>query len=202
MTKYLGSLINLDETQVIPDDGYEDTSANGVWNLTEQLMLNNQSKWPTAGSSFQRGVFAGGNYTNVIQYIDITSTGNAADFGDLTRNFHLGAGCASSTRGIFGGGDTGSGNDNVIDYITIASTGNATDFGDLTVARKALAACSSSTRGIFGGGYASSYSNVLGYITIGSTGNATDFGDLSVARTELASCSSTTRGIWAGGTVS
>ena len=43
MTKYLGSLITKDETQVIPANNYEGTSANGVWNLTEQLMINNQS---------------------------------------------------------------------------------------------------------------------------------------------------------------
>ena len=201
MTRYLGGLITADETQVIPADHYETTSAPGVWTLAEAEMLTKQSKWPTAGASFQRGVFAGGNYLNVIQYIDITSTGNATDFGDLSKLFHLAAGCASSTRGLFGGGEYAS-YEAGIDYITIASTGNGIDFGDLTVARRALAACSSSTRGIFGGGYTGSYSNVLDYVTIGSTGDATDFGNLSVARTELASCGSTTRGVWAGGLIS
>ena len=88
-------------------------------------------------STSNRGVFAGGyaasDRTNSIDYIDISSTGNASDFGDLsvTRN-SLGA-CSNGTtdRGIFGGGTTGS-NSNVIDYITISTTGDATDFGDLT----------------------------------------------------------------------
>ena len=52
-----------------------------------------------------------------------------------------------STRGLFGGGTTGSAS-NVIDYVTIASTGNATDFGDLTVARYRLSACSNAHGGL------------------------------------------------------
>ena len=47
MTKYLGSLITADESKALPSQNYETTSANGVWNLNEQLMLNKQSKWPT-----------------------------------------------------------------------------------------------------------------------------------------------------------
>ena len=48
-----------------------------------------------------RGVIAGGYsdapYTNSIEYITISTTGNAADFGDLTllRQF-IGSGCSSS----------------------------------------------------------------------------------------------------------
>ena len=189
------------KSDMSPTSNVEDTSGNAIWWLNAQLMFNKDGVWPTEGMTFQRGVFAGGNYLNVIQYIDITSTGNATDFGDLSKLFHLAAGCASSTRGLFGGGEYAS-YEAGIDYITIASTGNGIDFGDLTVARRALAACSSSTRGIFGGGYTGSYSNVLDYVTIGSTGDATDFGNLSVARTELASCGSTTRGVWAGGMIS
>lgn len=47
MTKYLGSLITADESKALPSQNYETISANGVWNLNEQLMLNRQSKWPT-----------------------------------------------------------------------------------------------------------------------------------------------------------
>lgn len=49
MTKYLGSLITADESKNLPSNNFKTTSANGVWNLNEQLMLNRQSKWPTAG---------------------------------------------------------------------------------------------------------------------------------------------------------
>ena len=155
-----------------------------------------------------RGVFGGGqlaNYsnTNVIDYITIANTGNATDFGDLTASKLAVAACSNGTRGLFGGGNTGS-RQNVIEYITIASTGNGTDFGDLTIAREQLASCSSNTRGLFGGGTDSggSKSNVIDYVTIASTGNATDFGDLTVARDGLAACSSGLRGLFAGGNTS
>jgi hypothetical protein len=151
--------------------------------------------------TYARGVFGGGttgDYSNVIDYITIATTGNAIDFGDLTVARRNLASCASSTRGVFSGGYTGSVS-NVIDYITIATAGNATDFGDLTVARMGLASCASSTRGVFNGGYIGSASNVIDYITIATTGNATDFGDLTVARSYSASCASSSRGVFGGG---
>jgi hypothetical protein len=155
-----------------------------------------------------RGVFGGGRGPaapvpdNIIDYITISSTGNALDFGDLTVARRRVSACSSSTRGIWGGGyspDT-----NVIDYITISSTGNALDFGDLTVARRTLGSTSNATRGIFAGGsnatpVPDTMQNVLDYITISSTGNAVDFGDLTVARDGPQGCSSSTRGIFAGG---
>jgi len=155
-----------------------------------------------------RGLFAGGtnNFFNTIDYIEIATTGNATDFGDLTIGRSELASCASSTRGLFMSGlvfSSGYIFYNVIDYVTIASTGNAIDFGDLTANKQSGAGCSSSTRGLYGGGYtttaSSSYINNIDYVTIATTGNATDFGDLTVARGFVGSCSSATRGLWAGG---
>ena len=153
-----------------------------------------------------RGVLAGGDtgsVVNVIQYIDISSTGDATDFGDLTDGRDgLGA-CGSDTRGIFSGGravSTGAATD-VIDYITFLSTGNATDFGDLTTGTQKIPACSNKTRGMvqFGGVTSSSTLNVVEYVTIASTGDATDFGNLTVARGQGAAGSSTTRAVALGG---
>ena len=73
---------------------------------------------------------------NIIEYVTIASTGNVTDFGNLTVARSNNGGTSSSTRGVFMGGNDGSGS-NVIDYITIASTSNATDFGDLTVVKQA-----------------------------------------------------------------
>ena len=42
---------------------------------------------------------------NTTEFITIASTGNAQDFGDLTRTNNRHAAGASSTRGVFGGGD-------------------------------------------------------------------------------------------------
>ena len=67
----------------------------GVWSLTVQMQ--NVSDWPTFVFTNSRALFAGGEsssgtFSDVIDYIDITSTGNATDFGDLSsvkKRLHL-----------------------------------------------------------------------------------------------------------------
>ena len=183
---------------------------------TFNVQATNGVQYGPAGTSgsvtpekLQRGLFGGGSTpsaSNVIDYINISSAGNATDFGDLTlARFGLSS-CSSSTRGVWAGGEQSS-RSNVIDYVTIASAGNAADFGDLGVIdsyseTSTLAACSNETRGVIGGGENAGNSNgwdVIQYITIASTGNSTNFGDLTQARRQLGSCSSTTRGVWGGG---
>ena len=158
----------------------------------------------TVDGSSGRGVF-GGAYST-IQYINISSTGNASNFGTLSVSRTQLQSCSSSIRGLFAGGYLApSSFYNVIDYITIASEGNAIDFGDLNISarRKNGGGCSSSTRGLLAGGFIStptstSYNNI-DYVTIATIGNALDFGDLSIPRGFLGSCASPTRGIFAGG---
>ena len=142
---------------VVPAGPYQDGAASGVWHLSQVADYVEQGIWPTAGNLSPRGVFGGGTNSgvtyNIIDYVSIASTGNAADFGDMTQATSALAGTASETRGIFGGGyDSASSRTNVISYITIESTGNASDFGDLTVARNSLASSGSATRAIFAGG--------------------------------------------------
>ena len=144
-------------------------------------------------SSPTRGVWAGGNPSgaaNVIDYVTIASTGDAIDFGDLYQAGDSISGCASSTRGVFGGNNNAA---NVIQYITIATTGNSLDFGDL-LTDKGLGcfSCSSNTRGLFAGG--TSQNNIIEYVTIANTGNATDFGDLTVGRAWAGACSNVSGG--------
>ena len=163
----------------------------GLWQA--QLLNNLASLFNTAGAAGvgSRGLFGGGvANTNVIDYVDITTTGNATDFGDLTQGRQALASLSSSTRGIFGGGFISPNYQNTIDYVTIASTGNAIDFGDLLSACFAKACTSSSTRSVMGGGYTSGAINVIEYITIDTTGNAIDFGDLTVSRYGPTACSS------------
>jgi len=156
-----------------------------------------------AVAAFMGGYTTGDSLTNTIDYINFASTGNATDFGDLIsvmRNGSKGS-VSSSTRGVVGGGATGSDAEyNIIQYITFASVGNATDFGDLTQIREQLGGCSSSTRGVFAGGADNGYNyNIVDYITIASTGNATDFGDLLDITRTLGGAGSSTRGVFAGG---
>ena len=178
------------------------------------LIGNANKNIGSMGSSFTRGVFAGGqtdgSYTagvNVVQYVDFATTGNAVDFGDSTisaeRRASSGGG-SDQTRGIAYGGFTFQPSDvfyNVMDYITFASIGNSTDFGDMTVTAQARAQCGSNTRATTAGGLSngSTFRNNIDYITIQTTGNSTDFGDLNNASANLAAASSSTRGTFAGG---
>ena len=142
---------------------------------------------------------------NVINYVTISTLGNAQDFGDLVSQTRQRSACSSSTRGLVAGGYTGPAFINSIDYITISSTGNALDFGDLSQIRgiSSGGSCASSTRGLFSGGYydtpVSTRFNIIDYVTIASTGNAVDFGDLIQGVDLITSCSSSIRGIFAGG---
>ena len=111
---------------------------------------------------------------NVIDKIDITTLGNAVDYGDLTSGSSRNAGVASSTRAVCFIGFTGSETVNNISYKAFSSSGNMSDFGDLTESKFNFCAASNATRGIR---FAGDSSVTIDYITIGSAGNATDFGD-------------------------
>jgi len=151
-----------------------------------------------------RGVFgmrAEPSITDSIDFITISTLGNAQDFGNSTDSRYTYSTCASRTRGFMAGGysalvDT-------IDFVTFASTGNAVDFGNLTQSRWLMGqGAASSTRGLFVGGLDPSPSttfNIIDYITMAQTGNAVDFGDLSTTRRMGSGCQSSTRGIFAGG---
>ena len=123
-----------------------------------------------------RGIFAMSyqpSTSDRIEYITISTLGNATDFGNLTGARKWGGAAASRTRGCWAGGapmgDT-------IDYVTIAQLGNAVDFGDLTATTE-KDGLSTEIRGVFCGGYASpAMRDIMEYITIASTGNAVDFG--------------------------
>jgi len=132
----------------------------------------------------------GGGYTgsgsNVVDYVTITTTGNATDFGDLTAaRDGLGA-CSSAARGVWAGGYASGVGSNVMDYLTISTAGNAVDFGD-TATTTATCGCSNSTRGIWG------VSSATEYITIATLGNSASFGSLS--STADAACASPTRAV-------
>jgi len=154
-----------------------------------------------------RGVSMGGGTnpnSNVIDYINISSTGNAQDFGDLIgEGVYLSGSVASSTRGICAGGSlpvSAPGSTNVIQYVTISSTGNSQDFGDVGANSYGAAPFSNSTRGIFAfGTYGPANTNVMEYITMASTGNSVDFGDASYNAAYKSACASSTRGVIFGG---
>ena len=163
-----------------------------------------------------RGVFFGGyevpSPTSEIQYITIATTGDGADFGDCRQSISSTGTCASSTRGISGGGSTpiSPGRTSAIDYVVMSSLGGASIFGELTTSRRYLAAFINSTRGVFCGGNnpsnTPSRERTIDYITMASTGDASDFGELGVEtgngsylNDDMGGCSSPTRGLLFGG---
>jgi hypothetical protein len=149
-----------------------------------------------------RALFTGGYDSpatiNTIDYITVSTTGNAKDFGDLVSIRLQPGSLSSSTRGLIGGGRN-PGVTSDIDFVTIASTGNGFDFGDLTAGRRAMAALSNSSRGIWAGGDSPSRRDIIDFVTISTTSNAVDFGDLSEATNTFEGCSSSTRGLLMGG---
>lgn len=169
---------------------------------------NTQNAW-----SGTRGLFGGGEASNngssvnTINQIDITTPGNATDFGDLSVTREYLSALSNQTRGVFGGGGANSSGSyqNVMDYVTVSTAGNATDFGDLTQSKSDTAACSNGTLGIFAMGFGSGsgearYKTDIDKITIATTGNATDFGGDLIRGNRLGTAyGDLTRGIICGG---
>ena len=154
-----------------------------------------------------RGIFGGGtptpgSRTNLVDYITIASTGNALDFGDLINALEQGGTVASSTRGIYAGGNDSPTFYNVISYVTIQSTGNSFDFGDLSKVVTNMAGVSNNTRGILAGGEEPStlVNTNIQYLTIASKGDTTLFGELTTDKNRTkGSFGSPTRGVICGG---
>ena len=141
-----------------------------------------------ARAVFHSGRTSSGSDVNVIDYITISTQGNAIDFGDSTQSTEANnlSTISSRTRALYGGGyKHPSGHHDQIGFITFSSTGNSTDFGDISSARGGGGAGCTPTRGILAGGRYSTPSgneNTIDMITIATTGNATDFGDITQAR--------------------
>ena len=152
-----------------------------------------------------RAVIGAGGYpsaTTGMDYVEIATTGNGNDFGDLSVGNYGRGSFSSSTRGVVGGG-AGSPYVASIEYQTISSQGGSADFGDLTIGLRFLRGTSNNNRGTWmGGGRPSTdkdtYSIVIQYNDIATTGDANVFGDMTEGRSANATLSSPTRGITAG----
>jgi len=150
-------------------------------------------------ASATRGFAMGGfdentpNYNNEIDFVTISSTGNATDFGDLIVKRQPPCSFSNATRGCCAGGYIigaatplypSNQGVNIIDFITMTSAGNALDFGDMTIAYRDRDSLQSPTRGFMIGGYFSpgTDSNVIEFVVTATTGNGTDFGDTTAGR--------------------
>ena len=177
------------------------------------VSTTNRSYFSSCSSS-TRGL-ANGGYTpspapggtvNVIDRIEISTLGDAIDFGDLFHKVYAAASTSSSTRAIVAGGvgtpDLGtnpSTRHGQIQAYGISSGGTSIDFGQLSVARWNVNGMSNGTRGVFGGGQGPTYVSMIDYVTIASEGNSLQFGELSTIRDGVGATSDRTRGLFAGG---
>ena len=205
-----------------------------LWDGTNvNFYLDSAFKAVSAGSgssaTFENGgdraVVLGGYTTDevdTIDYFDMTTSGNATDFGNAIYASISGAtgtdrsaGVSNKTRGVYLGSNISTNNNgaqNEIQYITFATTGNATDFGDMNVKRARMGACSDGSRGLAWGGdtntsesfeagypYSGSTIDDIQYITIATLGNSTTFGDFSGGQ-QMAAAANATYGLGGGGT--
>ena len=151
---------------------------------------------------FWGGVYVSGDYTTQIDYWNIATTSNAADFGDCHDGRNRTACTSDGTYAIAAGGNTGDGRTDNIEYVTTATLANATSFGTLSTNVREASGTSNGTKGlIMGGQWNGSEANTIEYITIATPGNSTDHGDLTSAgqQTCPSAPSNGTYGYYTGG---
>ena len=152
---------------------------------------------------FAGGYQVQGSQISNVDYITIASTGNAKDFGDLTYARYYLTATASSVRGVFLSGRTGTSPYtyyDTIDYVTISSQGNVLDFGNLTTNKSEGYAAANPIRGLYISGYDNgTATNSIEFITIATTGNSQDFGDLTGNVVAGSTAASSTRAVAVGG---
>mgnify|MGYP003116169823 CR=1 FL=1 len=140
-----------------------------------------------------------------IDYFDMTTTTNAADFGDLTQVWSgVNASFSDASRGVMH-------NDNKanpvtttnLEYVTIATLGNASNFGNGRYGTINTAGASDGTYGIISCGFKYGSPNVtindIYYVTIQTLGNAANFGDQTAALSSRGGISNATYGVFGGG---
>ena len=167
------------------------------------VMPSGNTEVRSAGSG--RGIIAGGaeslsspyTISDRMQYITISTTGNAFDFGiNLSNSKRAGFAVSNGQRGIFGGGYTPTAL-NVMEYTTIATTSQFNDFGDLRYTNSYLADGNSPVRGVITcTGPAAEF---MDYITMSTLGNSTSFGNMVTDRIDATGVSNAVRLAMMGG---
>ena len=174
-----------------------------------------------SGNTEIRGVGSGRGIINVnnapstktLNKFEIATTGNADDFGDSMVSKTKPGACASSTRGIFSGGQPGASPYYItdIEYVITSSGGGGNDFGDLKkgrlksidARRGSSAGSNDSTRGLIAGGNTPGDGGArksIDFITMASTGDSSDFGELMQERFDsMGGMGNGVRAVFAGG---
>ncbi len=183
------------------------TMASKGWSIDFGNLTSATGNWGLNGaSSSTRGIFFGGwNNSNVMEFIEISTTGNATDFGDTLNPTWGDAVVSSPTRVVYAGGGGPTGNEKIYTF-NQASKGNSLEFGGVFGSHATISSngTSNQVRGLMVHNETPSvtYTKVSSVI-IASRGNAQYFGDL--ARGSIGYCGATgntatsTRGFYGGG---
>ena len=143
-----------------------DSSKLELYRGNEWVEIDSTSPEEQTGGT--RGVNAGGEAPgdrDEIQFINISSTGDAVDFGNLVDGRRYLTATSSRVTGLFMGGFDSPSFSNMIQKITIASTGNAVDTGgDLSSSKHFGCGASNGTRCIYAAG--SPNINTIEFVTI------------------------------------
>ena len=125
------------------------------------------------------GTGPGTPHSDVIQSLNIHTTGNTTNFGTLSVDRDGLIAVSSPIRGVFCGGasvpSTPTGSD-VIDYVAFSSGGNAVDFGNLQQNTRYPIGGGNGVRALISGGQAPGYTTMINAINITTLGNAVDTG--------------------------
>jgi hypothetical protein len=175
----------------------------GVWSLSEQFQAQGDGNWPP-NYVLPLALFGGNSSSTTMDVFNLTTQGNATDFGTMTTQRRLYGASGSSTRALFGGGRQGSTDYQLIDFVTYSSGGSTATFGNLSYPGKfTIASASNGTRSLFGGGYnvdaGGGVYSTIDYVTIASTGNSLNFGTLTDQRYWPGALASSVRAVFAGG---
>ena len=142
-------------------------------------------------------IMGGNNRNNVIDYYDITTPGNASDFGSTLGTVVHGTAVSSGSRVVYS-------EYSPVKYATLvpATTGNASEFGDHYISTYYRQnSVTDGSRGVFGG--TDNYQTNKEYITIASTGTASDWGyNSTLGRGYGGGAGNGTIGLFIGGSVS
>ena len=186
------------ETRMLFAGGYGNPLKNNIEFITVQSQGNSTDFGDMtigrtgmgAVSDKVRAVRGGGQnqtgspyYTNVIDYVEFSTTGNAVDFAEGRGGYYsFEGGGGNGVRGIFAGSYIST----LMDYFTISHGGITQDFGDLVIRKYRNTTAASSTRWCSIG--AQDYvpdpagtvtRDEIEFVQIATTGDAVDFGDMS-----------------------
>ena len=153
-------------------------------------------------NSGTRGGVASGGFSSPapslrIEQVNIATTGNAVDFGDVEgSNYTERMGGSNHIYGFYAGGYN---TNNPIGRFTIAIGNDAIDFGDLIQPTHAGAGASNRTRLLmWSGAIDSGATPKISAFTMASAGNAEDFGDQLGSGGNGGAMNSPTRALFAG----